>query len=56
MYTISPRKIHQIGIRHIPEDRQKSGIIGNFTVSENLILNNYYASPYSKNSAMEYKL
>ena len=54
MNTISPRKIHQIGIRHIPEDRQKSGIIGNFTVSENLILNNYYASPYSKNYAMNW--
>ena len=52
--NISPRKIHQIGVRHIPEDRQKSGIIGNFSVSENLILNNYYAIPYSKYLKMDW--
>ena len=52
--NISPRKIHQIGVRHIPEDRQKSGIIGNFSVSENLILNNYYATPYSKYLKMDW--
>ena len=52
--NISPRKIHQIGVRHIPEDRQKSGIIGNFSVSENLILNNYYEMPYSKYLKMDW--
>jgi simple sugar transport system ATP-binding protein len=51
---ITPRRIHQIGVRHIPEDRQKSGIIGNFSVSENLILNNYYCQPYSKNLSMDW--
>ena len=52
--NLNPRKIHQIGVRHIPEDRQKSGIIGNFSVSENLILNNYYAAPYSKYLKMDW--
>ena len=51
---MNPRKIHQIGVRHIPEDRQKSGIIGNFSVGENLILNNYYAAPYSKHLKMDW--
>ena len=52
--NLNPRKIHQIGVRHIPEDRQKSGIIGNFSVGENLILNNYYAAPYSKYLKMDW--
>ena len=39
MEYITPREIHKLGIRHIPEDRQKSGVIANFTVSENKILN-----------------
>ena len=52
--NLNPRKIHQIGVRHIPEDRQKSGIIGNFSVSENLILNNYYTAPYSKYLKMDW--
>ena len=54
--SMNPRKIHQIGVRHIPEDRQKSGIIGNFSVSENLILNNYYAAPYSKYLKMDWDI
>ena len=51
---LTPRKIHKLGVRHIPEDRQKSGIIGNFTVSENKILNNYYQNPFSKNYIMNW--
>ena len=52
--SLTPRKIHKLGVRHIPEDRQKSGIIGNFSVSENKILNNYYQNPFSKNYIMNW--
>jgi len=38
----SVRQRHRMGIAHIPEDRHKSGIIGNFTVAENMVLNSYY--------------
>jgi simple sugar transport system ATP-binding protein len=31
-----------MGIAHIPEDRHKSGMVGNFTVAENMVLNSYY--------------
>jgi simple sugar transport system ATP-binding protein len=46
--SMLPRQIHKMGIRHIPEDRQKSGIITEFSVAENLILNTYYQGIYSK--------
>jgi simple sugar transport system ATP-binding protein len=36
-----------MGIAHIPEDRQRAGLIGAFTVAENMVLNSYYAPPYS---------
>ena len=52
--SLTPRKIHKLGVRHIPEDRQRSGIIGNFSVSENKILNNYYQNPFSKNYIMNW--
>ena len=55
MQSLTPRKIHKLGVRHIPEDRQKSGIIGNFSVSENKILNDYYQSPFSKNYIMSWE-
>ena len=54
MEFITPREIHKLGIRHIPEDRQKSGVIANFTVSENKILNDYYQPPFSNNYIMSW--
>ena len=40
----SVRARHSLGIAHIPEDRHKSGMVGNFTVAENIVLNSYYDS------------
>jgi len=43
----SIRARHRMGMAHIPEDRQRSGMIANFTVAENMVLNTYYGPPYS---------
>ena len=40
----SVRARHSLGIAHIPEDRHKSGMVGTFTVAENIVLNSYYDS------------
>ncbi len=50
----SPRQHHREGIAHIPEDRQRSGIISPFTVAENMALNTYYAEPYSTGIMMHW--
>ena len=47
--NFSPRKIHEMGIRHIPEDRQKQGLINEFSLIENTVLNTYYETDFSKN-------
>ena len=44
----SPRQITEIGTAHVPEDRQKDGLILSFPVADNLVLNTYYQTPYSK--------
>jgi len=41
------RKRIELGLGHIPEDRQKHGLISDFTISENCALKNYYKAPYS---------
>ena len=51
-----PRDIHQMNVAHVPEDRQESGLIINFTVTENLILDNYYAQPYSRGIQMDWDI
>ena len=37
----------EAGLGHIPEDRQRHGLISNFTISENCVVKNYYKAPYS---------
>ena len=51
----SPRGLHRIGVAHIPEDRQASGLVVDFTVTENMILDNYYVRPYSKSIQMDWR-
>ncbi len=46
--SAKPRQIHKDGVAHVPEDRNNMGMIGSFTVAENLILDSYYSEPYSK--------
>lgn len=43
-----PRRITRTGLGHIPEDRHKRGLILDFTVEENMILQSYYQMPFSK--------
>jgi ABC-type uncharacterized transport system ATPase subunit len=44
----SPRQIHEAEIAHIPEDREKYGLVMAYTVAENMVLNQYYAAPFSR--------
>jgi len=39
----SPRRIRDAGVGHIPEDRQRRGLVLNFTVAENAALGNHNA-------------
>jgi ABC-type uncharacterized transport system ATPase subunit len=48
------RGIHSRGVAHIPEDRQRSGLVMNFTVTENMVLDSYYDPPYSKGIVMDW--
>jgi simple sugar transport system ATP-binding protein len=45
--NISPRGLSGMGMVHIPEDRHKMGVVLPFTVSENLILEDFHQDPYS---------
>ena len=45
---LSPRKIREIGSAHVPEDRQRDGLVLSFSVADNLVLNTYYEAPFSR--------
>ena len=46
--NLPARKIIQSGLSHIPEGRHKHGLVLDFSISENMILETYYKAPYSK--------
>jgi ABC-type uncharacterized transport system ATPase subunit len=45
---ITPRLIKDVGTSHVPEDRQRHGLVKLYSVADNLILNDYYERPYAK--------
>ncbi len=51
---LSARARHRIGIAHIPEDRQAAGLIANFTVAENMVLDSYYDDRFSKGPQVDW--
>ncbi len=44
----SPRHVSDLGVAHIPEDRNRDGLISAMTVAENYILDSYHREPYSR--------
>jgi simple sugar transport system ATP-binding protein len=44
----SPRAMHEHGVAHVPEDRNKHGVVSQFTIADNVVLNTYYRAPFAR--------
>jgi ABC-type uncharacterized transport system ATPase subunit len=44
----SPQRLIDAGVAHVPEDRQRHGLVGRFTVAANLVLNQIRRPPFSR--------
>ncbi len=53
--NLKPRKITESGIGHIPQDRHKHGLVLDFTIGHNIVLQTYYQQPISSKGIMDYK-
>ncbi|MEW8973400.1 MAG: ABC transporter ATP-binding protein [Tissierellaceae bacterium] len=51
----TPFEIINSGISTIPEDRQRRGLVLDFTIAENMILENYYKKPFSSKGRLNHK-
>lgn len=51
-----PRPLTEAGMAHIPEDRQRHGLVLSYPVADNMVLNTYYKRPYSIHSLMQPRL
>ena len=42
-----PRTVTEAGVAHVPEDRQKNGMVASFTIADNMRLQTYFKAPFS---------
>jgi general nucleoside transport system ATP-binding protein len=50
-----PRVITEAGLAHIPEDRQRHGLVLSYTVADNMALCDYYHPPFSQRGVIQPK-
>ena len=48
MTNAGPRELIELNVGHIPEDRQHTGLILDFTITENLVVEQFHSTPFSK--------
>ena len=49
----NPRQFLDAGVGFVPEDRNTDGMVGNFTIAENLMLNRANAHPFVKGGSLQ---
>ena len=50
----TPRHVLRTGVGHVPEDRQRDGLIAEFTIAENLILDAHDETPYAHRGVLDW--
>jgi simple sugar transport system ATP-binding protein len=46
--TTTPRKISELGVAYIPEDRKGTGLVLAYPIADNLVLSTYYRNPFAR--------
>lgn len=49
----TPRQVTELGVAHIPEDREQDGLVKSFPIVDNLLLNVYYQLPYARRMVID---
>jgi simple sugar transport system ATP-binding protein len=44
----TPRRVMELGVSHVPEDRGKHGVVGPFSVADNLVLTAFRQPPFAR--------
>lgn len=50
-----PRPIIEAGVGHIPEDRQRHGLVLSYPINDNLVLCTYYLAPFAKRGILNHQ-
>jgi ABC-type uncharacterized transport system ATPase subunit len=49
-----PRPIIEAGVGHVPEDRQRYGLVLPYPITDNLVLCSYYRPPFARRGVMDH--
>jgi simple sugar transport system ATP-binding protein len=49
----TPRQITELGTAHIPEDRQRDGLVLSYPLTDNMVLNTYYLDPFTEKAVLQ---
>ncbi len=52
---LDPKSLKEKGLAHVPEDRQRMGLVTDFKAYENLIFGYHHQDPFSKSSILQEK-
>lgn len=50
---LTPRQIADLGVRHIPEDRQRMGLVLDFSISDNFVLKQFDRPPFTMHKLLQ---
>lgn len=50
----TPRAVATMGVAHVPEDREKDGVVGSYSIADNMVLNRYFNEPFSKSGVRQF--
>jgi ABC-type uncharacterized transport system ATPase subunit len=48
-----PRRLFEMGVAHVPEDRQADGLVATFPIKDNLVLNTFRERPFARGIAVD---
>ncbi|MEA2007549.1 MAG: ABC transporter ATP-binding protein [Chloroflexota bacterium] len=54
MTNAPPRRITELGVAHIPEDRQHDGLVMSSPIFDNVVLNTYYQKPFAEKNILQF--
>ena len=52
---MNPRKIYETGVGHIPADRHRHGLVLDYPIAENMVLQTYYQKPFNNMGILNFK-
>jgi simple sugar transport system ATP-binding protein len=49
----SPREVIELGVAHVPEDRQRDGLVLSYPIRDNMVLSTYYLAPFARGVVLQ---